>query len=303
MRFNNFGQTSPMYKILYLFLLINLTGLNCHGTLASAKEEITWVGSTPGDRTIRTMLGIPLQDSVDFMKWKLVTNDRLFKLHIVYGLSKPNTQDFMKRHDLEFTGSCEKRNDRSSIYTLSGKKLLLRFIQLDDNTIHLLTGDGQLMNGNAGWSYGLSREKPVTKSGKQFITQGTGLDKNKTLGFRGRTPCSNEIKKVYAMEKPASCFKLKWSIDFFRDTVTGLPAIYKMIKVVDGARQDVYGKWEIVNENGNEMIRMKPDLSDKYYFLLIASGDVLYILDDNKEIIPGNSEFAFALNREEKPRN
>src|SRR5687768_9955695 len=76
-------------KMLSPFLSILLV-VSC----ASAKES-TYTGSTPADTIVRSFLGIPLSDSVDFIRWKLILRDDRYQLQCNYGIGKPNTDGFI----------------------------------------------------------------------------------------------------------------------------------------------------------------------------------------------------------------
>src|SRR5680860_669477 len=59
------------------------------------KPKIILIGSTPGDESIKTMLTIPAETDVDFIRWNLILDDKnAFVLDIAYGESKPNTLEF-----------------------------------------------------------------------------------------------------------------------------------------------------------------------------------------------------------------
>ena len=61
---------------------------------ASGKVNI-YTGSTPADTVIRSFLGIPLSDSVDFIRWKLILRDNRYQLQGNYGIGKANTNGFI----------------------------------------------------------------------------------------------------------------------------------------------------------------------------------------------------------------
>jgi hypothetical protein len=61
---------------------------------ATGKEKI-YIGSTPAGNTIRSFLGIPLPDSVDFIRWKIIVSNNLYHLQCNYGIGKPNTNGFI----------------------------------------------------------------------------------------------------------------------------------------------------------------------------------------------------------------
>jgi hypothetical protein len=60
------------------------------------EQEKVYAGSTPAGTVIRSFLGIPLSDSVDFIRWKLIFHDNDYQLRCNYGIGKPNTNGFME---------------------------------------------------------------------------------------------------------------------------------------------------------------------------------------------------------------
>ena len=58
-------------------------------------KEIKYTGSTPAGPEVRRFLGIPLADSVDFIRWVLVIDNNQYVLDCNYGISKPNTPGFI----------------------------------------------------------------------------------------------------------------------------------------------------------------------------------------------------------------
>src|SRR5205085_8534051 len=61
---------------------------------ASTSKESRYTASTPAGTVVRTFLGIPLTDSVDFIRWKLTINADHYSLECNYGIGKPNTNGF-----------------------------------------------------------------------------------------------------------------------------------------------------------------------------------------------------------------
>ena len=57
-------------------------------------KETNYTGSTPAAPLVRTFLGISLTDSTDFIRWKLSITENKYSLECIYGIGKPNTNDF-----------------------------------------------------------------------------------------------------------------------------------------------------------------------------------------------------------------
>src|SRR5689334_14865582 len=75
---------------IFSVLLSSLIIVSC----ASGKEK-TFVGCTPAAPVVRSFLGISLNDSVDFIRWKLIIDDDHYQLECNYGIGKPNTKGFI----------------------------------------------------------------------------------------------------------------------------------------------------------------------------------------------------------------
>jgi hypothetical protein len=78
-------------------------------TGANGKEIYT--GSTPANAIVKSFLGIPLSDSVDFIRWKLVTGGDRYSIHCDYGIGKPNTKRFIDPRSIDASGPLTKENN------------------------------------------------------------------------------------------------------------------------------------------------------------------------------------------------
>ena len=76
-------------KIINSFVFVLLFILN-----GNSKEN-TYTGSTPANPSIRLFLGIALRDSIDFIRWQLILDDKHYTLNCNYGIGKPNTNGFI----------------------------------------------------------------------------------------------------------------------------------------------------------------------------------------------------------------
>src|SRR5215208_3459773 len=78
---------------------------------ASGNEHI-YIGSTPAGAVIKSFLGIPLSDSVDFIRWKCIIQNNRYKLQCNYGIAQPNTNGFVKGGTtIELNGECRKQKN------------------------------------------------------------------------------------------------------------------------------------------------------------------------------------------------
>jgi hypothetical protein len=126
-------------------------------------------GSTPCGDMHRSLLGIPVKDSCEFIKWKFTFYHAMgaqtsrFTMQAEYGLTQPNTQGFSRSSKEESSGhwSTQKgipSNQQATIYLLvTTTNDSMSFIELNKEMLHPLDGSGRLMIGNAAWSYTLSR--------------------------------------------------------------------------------------------------------------------------------------------------
>lgn len=119
---------------------------------AGAKEK-TYTGSTPAGQTVKSFLGIPLPDSIDFIRWKVTISDNHYQLSCNYGIGKPNTNGFIDGGTkMELSGECKKGEN---YYQFRNGTKTLKVIQLNEDLLHLLNTDNSLLIGNGGWSYTL----------------------------------------------------------------------------------------------------------------------------------------------------
>ncbi len=282
----------------------------CSATQPSAERVL--VGSTPGDELIKSLLTIPVETKVDFIKWNLkltnATNHGTFLLDVHFGESRPNTLGFKndgEKRSFEGTFTIsENKNERigSEVYQLKGNGLpsAISMIKVSENLFHLLTPQNKLLVGNGGWSYSLSR-KELIDSGEILISSSVSDNRPLQLVFDGRTPCQEIANEHPEMGASQSCFKLKWRLILNRDSVSQLPTTYVIRKIVDNEPRDVSGKWTILKgtpANPDAIIyQIEPDKPDESISFLVADNDVLFILDKNGNPYIGNADFSFTLNR------
>ena len=127
------------------WILLVLICFSCFETNAA---EQTFVGSTPADAEVKTILTIPEGTPVDFIRWRLVMSDnKTFSLEIIYGESKPNTLGFKEDHKLNFKGSYKVSGspEAAMIYEFDlGSIRPLKMVALNSNLLHILKIKAQI---------------------------------------------------------------------------------------------------------------------------------------------------------------
>lgn len=281
------------------------------------EDTIVLTGSTPCDNMIRSMLHLPAEGPLDFMRWELTLSgdDKkgTFMLKLNYGESQPNTLGFREGgKNAGIAGNYNVvllKNEmlQGKVYSLQGndgKGILIRMIKVTGNVFHLLTHDDRLLIGNGGWSYTLNRKNPLpgnsptVLSGQEFVLSNPPV----RSVFDGRTPCF-PVASEYNFPAKNDCFKIKWRLILLRDPVTNLPGEY-ILENVFTRKKSLTGKWGISlgtpSSPGAVIYRLDPDKPEKSLSFFAASRDVLFFLDRNDQLYTGNSDFSFTLNRVNK---
>jgi hypothetical protein len=151
----------------HTFLII--AGLLAAGFIPAALSQTKpehFVGSTPCDAYIKSILKLDEQTPCEFIKWKMDVNipANNFTAEVLYGLSLPNTNGFQNGGTkLNIRGKIELSKDEKGgrpIYRLvsSSFKSPLHMRVLDSNILHMLGADNKLLVGNGGFSYSLNRQ-------------------------------------------------------------------------------------------------------------------------------------------------
>lgn len=301
----------PFFSL--LFSTLTLFAPACINISARGEHEVVFVGSTPGDESVKSMLAIPAETKVDFIRWNITLSpSNTFALDIVFGESQPNTLGFKnqgEKRSIKGTYSISQKVDKGvnqAVYHLKGGDLPvdMALIKINDNLLHLLNPQHQLMVGNGGWSYSLNRKMPVNTTAQPIaITTAPTkiLDTLSQIVFDGRTPCQEIASDHPEMNARASCFKLKWKITLKRDSITHLPTTYTIRKVVNNQLGNVSGKWTIIRGTATSphavIYQLNPDKPAEAFSFLVADDNVLFWLNKDNEPYIGNEDFSFTLNR------
>ena len=139
--------------------------VNTHLYSQTSTEGI-FVGSSPCGNNLKPLFGIPADGTCEYAKWTITLYpNATFHISCLYGDSKPNTSDFIGGgKKVEFDGKWQmqkgtKANENAVIYmlTLDKPNYQLSFVKLDENIIHLLDANKNLMIGNSGYNFTFSR--------------------------------------------------------------------------------------------------------------------------------------------------
>jgi len=302
----------------YLLVLPFNLLLGIHSSAANSSPEasdIVLVASTPGNDVIKSLLAIPPDKKIDFIRWNLVLTNpeserHSFSLDINYGEAQPNTSGFKnggekKSIEGEYGISQEKGLINGKVYHLKSPKLAdeIQFIKLSENIYHLISPQMQLMVGNGGWSYTLNRKEPLSNCTTVLpvLTAFSSLpaDTSRQIIFEGRTPCL-DIAREKNLVVSADCFKLKWKLVLSRDPKTLLPTTYRLYRT-NSRQNDLTGNWVIKKGSGSNsnaiIYQLDSDKPDKSISLYLADENVAFFLHDDNEFFTGDENFSYTLNR------
>ena len=266
----------------FVFILFFVSG-------ASGKENI-YTGSTPADPVIRLFLGIPLEDSIDFIRWQLILDDKHYTLNCNYGIGKPNTNGFINGgKKIELTGTLSKEKN---YYQLQNDNKNLKMAELNTNLLHLIDTDNSLLVGNGGWSYTLNNITPIATDQINIRAQQTVL--KDSMAFEGRTPC--DVPGII----PAGmlCYKLKWYIVLYANAEKNEPDTYKVYGTPWRKQGGRTGKWKIITgKDGRIIYQLNDNNGNGFLYLLKLDERILVFTDANGKLLVGNEDFSYTMNR------
>ena len=118
--------------------------------------------------------------------------------------------------------------------------------------------------------------------------------------FEGRSPCQG-IVKMWNIPDRDSCIKIKWQLVLYKDPVTQAPTTYALGGFA-WRNPPKTGKWTMVKgtkENPEAVIYQlkEPDDSKVFLSFLKADENILLFLDEKLELMIGNENFSYTLNR------
>lgn len=270
-------------KLISSLLLILLA--SCAGG-----KEVIYIGSTPANSAVvRSFLGIPLSDSVDFIKWKLYSFNDHYTLQCQFGISKPNTDGFTNE-DQKVEVKGQVRKEKNFWYLHNGSKVL-KMLELNSNLLHLLDNDNNLLVGNSGWSYTINSNKPASTDQVNIFSKQNLL--KDSMAFEGRTPC-HDFPEIHPSP---NCVKKKWYVILYADPKTNQATTYHLngnYRREGGTR----GTWNITKgKDGRIIYQLYSEKENASIYLLKLDENILVFTDAQGNLLVGDKNFSFTLNK------
>lgn len=274
------------------------------------RDSAAFVASTPCDAAAKSLLAIAPGEACDFVRWNLSIREdvREFALRVQFGEAQPNTLGFTGGGETRsFSGTYEiaTRADTGgtrTIYRLGRgpSQPPIALLEVNDNLFQILDAHGEPMLGNGGWSFSLNREQPIRPAPNPAFTLTSRPFETGAVQtvFEGRTPC-REVAVRVGLETVAGCFKVKWNLTLNRDPATHRPTTYQLDRT--GHRgAPIVGRWAVVEaaglDNAPAIVRLDPGSPTSLSFLALDDS-LLFFLDENDRLLPGNGDFSYTLNR------
>lgn len=256
-------------------------------TSCSNGKEKTYVGSTPADNVVRSFLGISLSDSVDFIRWWVTIDGEKYNLKCNYGIGKPGTPGFWNGGNwMKLSGSITRNGNYYSFENNGGRLMVL---QINPTLLHLVDENKNLLVGNGGFSYMLNNKTAPTDQLNVLSAQEQLSD---SMTFQGRTLCSD-----FSINPPgANCAKMKWNIVLYTDAVSHNPTTYLLNRNRFDAGKK--GTWKIITtKSGRIIYELAPEHGSISTHLLKLDDNILLFIDAKGNLLVGNEDFSFTLNR------
>jgi hypothetical protein len=276
--------------------------------------------TTPCNDAIKKMLHISPETKCEMMRWRLSVYEDIksvpsgFDLIYTYGIGKQGTKGFTESATtVELKGRLTiDQKAKSIIYNLydDSSKISLSFLQPDQNLLHLLNENKQLMIGTAAWSYTLSRISPlayINKFSLQPVSKNYIESDSASFGvFVGRVPCNNELRELHGI--PArGCDIIKCRLVLYIDTKTHQPTTFLLQTIYVGNGDDnkynTTGKWKLLQDikydPSTVFFKLEPDSSKSQtsFTLLKADDNILFFLDKDNNLMVGSTYCSYTLNR------
>jgi len=317
----------PTAFLLFAILFLACSGAGSESQLADPSQS-SFEATTPFGEPIKKILGITEDGKFDMMKWNLIldrdpknSTPTTFKLNYEYGIPKQGTRGFMdgsKKVELTGNWKFEKgiaTNRAATVITLimPNSTLPISFLQADENILHLLDDNKQLLVGSAAWSYTLNRKDPIHEN--KFIPVPILTSKistnTDTIGiFEGRTPCNRDLTAINDILLDG-CQVVKCQLILLQDVQTHSPSSFILRTIYVGKGDNIYnitGKWKMMKRAANDptaiIYRLTPDFnkSNAQFLLLKGDDNILFFVDNDGRLLVGNSYCSYTLNRKKITR-
>ena len=166
------------------------------------------------------------------------------------------------------------------------------------------------MNGTAAWSYTFNRTAPGTASTARFVPRLVSSPQlpgvSDTVGvYYGRTPCNKALREINNISSEG-CQIIKCRLVLLQDTNTHAPTNFIIQTIYVGKGDNKYsvaGTWKLlqgtVDEPTAAVYQLLPVDGKSHNQLLLVKADdnILYFIDDDTQLLVGDSYSSYTLNR------
>ena len=278
-------------------------------------------GTTPCTDAVKKILNIPADKKCDMMRWRLsiykdskksIPSD--FDLFYTYGIGKQGTKGFTEDAiTVELKGKLTiYKIGISTVYNLydDSSKITLSFLQPDQNLLHLLNENKQLMIGTGAWSYTINRTIPLVSENKfsfQPATRSYVDSDSASFGiFDGRVPCNDEMRELHGIPV-RGCDIIKCRLILYIDSNTRQPTTFLLYTIYvgngDDNRYSITGKWKLLQDLKYDQSAFffqlvpSPPKSQVTLTLLKADDNILFFLNKDNSFKTGSIYTSYTLSR------
>lgn len=264
----------------------------------AAPEE--FAGSTPCGPIVRQFLGIPASASCERVTWQLRFDGSRFAIEATFGMQAVNDPGFAPgAGTTRRAGTWSKTGPLASYLTSEIRRLTagdgrsMDAALLDGALLHPLNARGDLLRGDAGWSYTLTLDGEPASRHARVMHPLTAPRADAAGDFEGRTACV-EVSRLLQLEPATDCAKLKWGVTFLAD------GTYKIEGTLYRAAPRT-GRWGLrLDRATGALIYVLDPERPASLALLKAGPDVLFFLDADGAMLGGNASHSYTLNRSSK---
>lgn len=279
-------------------------------------------GVTPCSAKSRPLPQIPADTDCEQMIWSLVLHHdpqtgapATYSLKSAYGLSKPNTNDLAGGGtSISMEGSWTITKGTTSdpdamVYQINpdDPETTVFFLRVNENLLHVLDAEKEMLVGNGAWSYTLNRmdnqtppqveagspPEPPARPPAPPMPEGSSV----FAVFDGRTPC-HELVMEFTQNAPfAGCLKIKWRLTLYQDSASGTPSSYLLMST----SQYREGSWTILSgiATDPDAVVYQLQMREAQYpisFLRVDENH-LFLMDRDMNLLVGNQLFSYTLSR------
>jgi len=111
------------------------------------------------------------------------------------------------------------------------------------------------------------------------------------------------LAKQLKEKTTTECIKIKWRLILYKDFITGNPGTYSLQGFVYKKDNPRTGKWHIVKgtkASPDAMVYRLDQVGREPLFFQKVDDNILFFLDQEKNLMVGNRDFSYTLNRVKK---